>query len=52
MTTLAGGVLHPLMSTLPQEERYSYVFEGSQSLDHIVISNSLFGRPFEFDPVT
>jgi predicted extracellular nuclease len=48
----AGGVLHPLMSTLPQAERYSYVFEGnSQSLDHIVVSNSLFARPFAYDPV-
>jgi endonuclease/exonuclease/phosphatase family metal-dependent hydrolase len=48
----AGGVLHPLMSTLPQNERYSYVFEGnSQSLDHIVVSNSLFSSPFEYDPV-
>jgi uncharacterized protein len=48
----AGGVLHPLMSTLPQAERYSYVFEGnSQSLDHIVASNSLFASPFAYDPV-
>ena len=48
----AGGVLHPLMSTLPQAERYSYVFEGnSQSLDHIVVSNSLFSSPFAYDPV-
>ena len=52
MGILSGGVLHPLMSTLPQNERYSYVFEGnSQSLDHIVVSNNLFGLPFEFDPV-
>jgi predicted extracellular nuclease len=48
----AGGVLHPLMSTLPPAERYSYVFEGnSQSLDHIVVSNSLFASPFAYDPV-
>jgi predicted extracellular nuclease len=47
-----GGTLHPLMSTLPQEERYSYVFEGnSQSLDHIVVSDKLFDMPFTFDPV-
>jgi predicted extracellular nuclease len=52
MSILEGGVLHDLMSTLPQEERYSYVFEGnSQTLDHIVISDGLFGRPFSFDPV-
>jgi hypothetical protein len=48
----AGGVLHPLMSTLPPAERYSYVFEGnSQSLDHIVVSDSLFASPFAYDPV-
>src|SRR4029453_9813686 len=47
-----GGILNPLMSTLPQDERYSYVFEGnSQSLDHIVVSDRLFTSPFSFDPV-
>jgi predicted extracellular nuclease len=52
MNLLEGGVLHALMSTLPQNERYSYVFEGnSQSLDHIVVSNSLFSSPFAYDPV-
>jgi predicted extracellular nuclease len=52
--TLAGSpaVLTPLMSTLPQGERYSYVFEGnSQSLDHIVFSNGLLALPFVFDVV-
>jgi predicted extracellular nuclease len=52
MGHLEGGVLTALMKTLPQDERYSYVFEGnSQSLDHIVVSNALLARPFEFDPV-
>jgi predicted extracellular nuclease len=52
VSIVEGGVLHALMSTLPQNERYSYVFEGnSQSLDHIVVSNSLFGAPFAYDPV-
>jgi hypothetical protein len=52
MAHLEGGVLHALMSTLPQNERYSYVFEGnSQSLDHIVVSDSLFNGVFEYDPV-
>src|SRR4029453_407064 len=47
-----GGILNPLMSTLPQDEWYSYVFEGnSQSLDHIVVSDRLFTSPFSFDPV-
>ena len=37
----AGGVLHALMKTLPQSDRYSYVFEGnSQSLDHIVVTTA------------
>lgn len=52
MNLLEGGVLHALMSTLPHAERYSYVFEGnSQSLDHIVVSNSLFNSPFAYDAV-
>ncbi len=52
--TLVGSppVLTPLMETLPPAERYSYVFEGnSQSLDHIVVSDSLRALPFEFDVV-
>jgi hypothetical protein len=52
MSLLEGGALHALMSTLPPNERYSYVFEGnSQSLDHIVVSNDLFGNPFAYDAV-
>jgi predicted extracellular nuclease len=47
-----GGDLHTLMETLPQNERYSYVFEGnSQTLDHIVVSANLFGLPFVYDSV-
>jgi predicted extracellular nuclease len=52
VSILEGGVLHALMKTLPENERYSYVFEGnSQSLDHIVVSDHLFGNPFTYDPV-
>jgi endonuclease/exonuclease/phosphatase family metal-dependent hydrolase len=52
MNILEGGVMTALMKTLPQNERYSYVFEGnSQSLDHIVASHSLTARPFEYDAV-
>jgi hypothetical protein len=51
LTTLRGSgdlELHPLIETLPQNERYSYVFDGnSQTLDHILLSNSLFMH-FEF----
>jgi hypothetical protein len=40
------------MDTLPENERYSYVFEGnSQTLDHILTSDALFAVPFVFDPV-
>ena len=40
--TLKGAPLNDLIETLPANERYSYVFEGnSQTLDHILVSNSL-----------
>ena len=52
VSILKSGVLHDLMDTLPENERYSYVFEGnSQTLDHILTTDALFGRPFVFDPV-
>ena len=50
---LEGDVLTTLMATLPQAERYSYVFEGnSQVLDQILVSNPLLaGFPVDYDPV-
>jgi hypothetical protein len=52
VSILKSGVLHDLMDSLPENERYSYVFEGnSQTLDHILTSDALFGVPFVFDPV-
>jgi predicted extracellular nuclease len=52
VSILKSGVLHDLMDTLPENERYSYVFEGnSQTLDHILTSDTLFNVPFTFDPV-
>jgi predicted extracellular nuclease len=40
-----------LTETLPENERYSYIFEGnSQSLDHILVSPNLANRA-EFDAV-
>jgi predicted extracellular nuclease len=50
---LEGGVMTTLMDTLPQAERYSYVFEGnSQVLDQILVSNSLLANfPIDYDPV-
>jgi predicted extracellular nuclease len=49
---LEGDLLHTLIETLPQNERYTYDFEGnSQSLDHILVSDALFQRPFSYDVV-
>jgi predicted extracellular nuclease/2',3'-cyclic-nucleotide 2'-phosphodiesterase (5'-nucleotidase family) len=40
LTTNSG--LNNLTETLPENERYSFIFQGnSQSLDHILVSNSL-----------
>jgi uncharacterized protein len=52
LDTLQAGVLHDLIGTLPQPERYTYDFEGnSQALDHILLSDALFERPFTYDAV-
>ncbi len=53
VNTLKGGVLFPLIESLPQEERYSYNFEGNaQTLDHLLVSNHLFSNvPFVYDVV-
>ncbi|SDE24429.1 endonuclease/exonuclease/phosphatase family protein [Belnapia rosea] len=43
-TLVPGGerVLNDQVETLPEDERYGYVFEGnSQSLDHILVSDAL-----------
>ncbi|UOQ45694.1 cell wall-binding repeat-containing protein [Halobacillus salinarum] len=43
--TLADGALTDMVNKLPQEERYSYVYQGnSQVLDHILVSNNLTDR--------
>ncbi len=48
---LEDAGLYNLHRTLPEAERYSYVFEGnSQALDHILISNNLRNRT-SFDAV-
>jgi len=50
LTTVEGGVLTSLVETLPQAQRYSYVFEGnSQTLDHILVSGGLVGDVSFFD---
>jgi predicted extracellular nuclease len=53
VNTLKGGVLTPLIESLPQSERYSYNFEGNaQALDHLLVSNNLFNNvPFVYDVV-
>lgn len=49
---LAGNVLRNLFETLPQRERYTYVFDGnSQALDHLLVSASLFDALVKFDVV-
>jgi predicted extracellular nuclease len=48
---LEDAGLYNLHRTLPEAERYSYVFEGnSQALDHILVSNNLRNRT-SFDAV-
>ena len=45
VTRLKAGGLVDLVETLPESERYTYVFEGnSQSLDHILVSEALATR--------
>ncbi|GAA4403942.1 endonuclease/exonuclease/phosphatase family protein [Fodinibacter luteus] len=46
----AGGALVDLITTLPENERYSYVFQGnSQTLDHILVSGRL--KTVDYDVV-
>jgi predicted extracellular nuclease len=52
VSLLKGGVLSDLIDSLPQSERYTYVFEGnSQTLDHILGSDGLLSAPHDFDVV-
>ncbi|GAA2665056.1 MULTISPECIES: endonuclease/exonuclease/phosphatase family protein [Actinosynnema] len=45
-----GGEVVDLMSTLPANERYSYVYEGnSQTLDHILLSSNV--KRYRYDVV-
>jgi predicted extracellular nuclease len=47
-TLTAGGGLNDLIAGLPENERYSYVFEGqSQVLDHILASNAPRGVDYD-----
>ncbi|MEB3220005.1 MAG: choice-of-anchor I family protein, partial [Nostocales cyanobacterium 94392] len=50
VTTLAQSLTN-LTETVPENERYSFIFQGnSQSLDHILVSDKLTGKA-EFDIV-
>jgi predicted extracellular nuclease len=52
LQTLKGGVLVDLVETLPQNQRYTYVFDGnSQTLDHIVVSSYISSRSPDYDIV-
>ncbi|MFD8493817.1 endonuclease/exonuclease/phosphatase family protein [Amycolatopsis sp. NPDC059657] len=47
-TLTAGGALTDLIATVPESERYSYVFEGqSQVLDHILASKATRGLDYD-----
>ena len=49
---VGSGELVDLPRTLPDAERYTYVFEGnSQVLDHILISPGLASRKYDYDVV-
>ncbi|MBA2748023.1 MAG: endonuclease/exonuclease/phosphatase family protein [Tatlockia sp.] len=51
LAVLTGDSLNNLTETLPENERYSYIFQGnSQSLDHILVTDSLLGSA-QFDAV-
>lgn len=52
MAILETAGLHDLINTLPESERYTYVFEGnSQALDHILVSDALLSYVNEYDVV-
>jgi uncharacterized protein len=52
LTTLKGGVLTTLIDTLPENERYTYAFEGNaQALDHMLVSSHLLGSLAAYDVV-
>ncbi len=50
LAMVEGGVLTSLVETLPQAQRYSFVFDGNaQTLDHILVSGGLVGDVSLFD---
>ncbi|MGH2734900.1 MAG: lamin tail domain-containing protein, partial [Actinomycetota bacterium] len=52
LATLAGDVLTNLIESIPQIDRYTYVFDGnSQVLDNFLVTDALNAVPHEFDIV-
>ncbi len=52
LSTLEAAGLTTLIETLPENERYSYVFDGnSQTLDHMQVSAGLLATLVQFDSV-
>ncbi|MBH8565202.1 DUF11 domain-containing protein, partial [Nostoc sp. CENA67] len=52
VSTLESAGLTSLIETLPENERYTYNFEGNaQTLDHVLVSNSLLGKLDGYDVV-
>jgi predicted extracellular nuclease len=52
LSILEAGGLNTLIETLPENERYTYNFQGNaQTLDQILVSNNLFSRLNGFDSV-
>ena len=52
LAQLTGGLLTDLITTLPESERYSYVFGGqAEAIDHIVVSPALLGVLVDVDVV-
>ncbi|MBH8577322.1 DUF11 domain-containing protein [Nostocaceae cyanobacterium CENA369] len=52
VSTLESAGLTSLIETLPQNERYTYNFEGNaQTLDHVLVSNSLLNKLDGYDVV-
>ncbi|WP_199328239.1 choice-of-anchor I family protein [Cylindrospermum sp. FACHB-282] len=52
LSTLESAGLTPLIETLPENERYTYNFEGNaQTLDHILVSDNLLNNLDGYDVV-
>jgi hypothetical protein len=52
VTILESGGLNTLIETLPENERYTYNFQGNaQTLDHILVSDNLFSLLDGYDVV-